>query len=97
MKRNGRYAVVGAAAAILGLEVTAVHLFLDTGTAVRLWADAAIALAVGGCAALALLHRGDPAAGRGRPAEAVRQRRALRLRTDREARARACGRPYGRP
>ncbi|MFC5153000.1 hypothetical protein [Streptomyces amakusaensis] len=86
--------------AFLSLEVTAVHLFLDAGTAVRLWADAAIVLAVGGCASLALFHRRERAgdgAGDGSAAEAGHRRGALAHGTDREPRARGGGRPGGRP
>ncbi|WP_190124315.1 hypothetical protein [Streptomyces inusitatus] len=88
--------------AFLSLEVTAVHLFLDAGTAVRLWADAAIVLAVGGCASLALFHRRErdgsgAGAGAGTAAEAGHRRGALVHGTDREPRARGGGRPGGRP
>ncbi|MER7046583.1 MULTISPECIES: hypothetical protein [Streptomyces] len=88
---SGRYAVIALALAFAGLEMAAVHLLLDTGTAVRLAADAAVVIVVAACLWAALGRRRCPDK-ESLAAECARQRRAVRFNADRETRARECGR-----
>ncbi|ANW17085.1 hypothetical protein I3J09_02000 [Streptomyces clavuligerus] len=105
MKNSVRNAVLGAALAFLGLELTAVHLLLDLPLTARLLADAVITLVVAGALGALWVPRRSPSHSPGSPGfpassdrddprfdESRCRRRALLHHHDHERRAREGGR-----
>ncbi|MEO3973685.1 hypothetical protein [Streptomyces sp. CAU 1734] len=96
MNRNKRYVLLGSALAFLGLEVAAVHLFLELDMVALLCADVTLALIVIGCTWAALGYGGESAPDAAGNPERRRRRQRCAV-ADRDIRTRTCGHPSLRP